>query len=108
MLRKKRSESQDPWEEKHGRKKDEGDPAIPARFDSFQGHPGRFAQVVQIKKDEKTLSAEKGDGDETEKWVWVHHRIHCVTDHESGSQVIAGEGVGLPGRVSVESISPSG
>lgn len=46
MLRKEGSEGQDSWKEKNGCKKGEGDPPIFAGIDSFQGHPGRFAQVI--------------------------------------------------------------
>jgi hypothetical protein len=77
-------------------------------MDPLQRDPGGFGQVIQVKEDEESLRAEECDGDEPEKGVRVYDGIEGIAYHGSGSQIKAGKDVGLPGRVCMELISPSG
>jgi hypothetical protein len=64
--------------------------------------------MIQIKKNEKSLRAQENKGKEPPKGIRVYDGIKCETHYGSRSQIIARKDVGLPGRMCMKSIGPSG
>ena len=70
IVRKERSKRGESRNQEDRSKKCEGDYPASGRMDLFQRDPGRFAQMIQIKKNEKPLGAQESHGEETEKRIW--------------------------------------
>jgi hypothetical protein len=81
MIREEGCEGHQAGKKKDRHKEGQGDPPVFARIDPFQRDPGRFAQMVQIKKDEKPLRAQERNGDKTKKEIRVRNGIKCKAYH---------------------------
>ncbi len=64
--------------------------------------------MIQIKEDEESLCAKEHDRDETKEGIRVGDGVKSKPDHESRGQVVSGKNVGLPRRVRIKPIGPSG